>query len=143
MSIGFTVIFQSWSPGGAETALGRRLAEAMPATLILIALALGPQIDDSRKLWWPALLIGDASYSLYLIQEFLLRLMSLGWHKTLPATMPLWLFIPIGIAVAVTVAVALFWYFERPVTRWLNGVRRRPVLVESIPASLVHKTAGI
>jgi exopolysaccharide production protein ExoZ len=145
MTIGLAVIFQSWSPGGAETALGRRLAEAMPATLILIALALGPQINDSRKLWWPALLIGDASYSLYLIQEFLLRLMSLGWHKALPATMPLSLFIPIGIAAAVTVAVTMYWCFEKPATKWLNGMSKRQarLVPERIPAPLVGETAAV
>ncbi|HEY1474856.1 MAG TPA: acyltransferase [Pseudolabrys sp.] len=143
--IGFAVIFLSWIPSGTEDALVRRLAEAAPATLILIALALGPQIDDSRKLWWPALLIGDASYSLYLIQEFLLRLMSLGWHKVLPQSLPLWLFIPIGIAAVVTVAVTMYWCFEKPVTKWLNGLskRRARLAVERIATPLVRETAAV
>ena len=46
-AIGFTIIFLRWIPDGEETALSMRLAEAAPAALILIAFALGPQIDGS------------------------------------------------------------------------------------------------
>ncbi len=143
MAIGFAITFMFWVPAGAEDDLGRRLAEAAPATLILIALALGPQIDDTHALWWPALAIGDASYSLYLVQEFLLRLMSLGWHKTLNTIVPLWTLIPVGIAVTVFVALAMYRYFEHPVTGWLNGhsKRRAPRVPERVP--LVRETAAV
>ena len=125
MIVGFSVIFLSWVPSGAEDALGRRLAEAAPATLILIAFALGPQVEGRSLPLRGALAVGDASYSLYLIQEFLLRLMSLGWHKVLPSLVPLWIFIPVGIAAAVAAALASYRWFEKPVTRWLNGKAAR------------------
>jgi peptidoglycan/LPS O-acetylase OafA/YrhL len=118
---GFIVIFKWWIPDGEETALAVRLAEAAPAALILIAVALGPQVDDSRRLWQPALVIGNASYSLYLIQEFMLRALSFLWLKGPLAALPLWSFIPIGLAVTVIVALATYRYFEEPVTRWLNA----------------------
>ncbi len=145
MAIGFAVIFLSWVPAGAEDAFGLRLAEAAPATLILIALALGSQIDDSRRYWWPVLVIGDASYSLYLVQEFLLRLMSIGWHKVLHPIVPLWLFIPVGIAAAVVVALTMYWCFEKPVTKWLNGLSKRQArpAPERLSAPLARETAAV
>ena len=89
--------------------------------MVLAALALGPQADGSSRLWQPALLIGDASYGLYLIHEFLLRLLSIVWAKIAIGKMiPLWAFVPVGIAIALTAAVVVFWCFERPVTRWLQ-----------------------
>jgi exopolysaccharide production protein ExoZ len=121
-AIGFAIIFLRWIPDGEETALSMRLAEAAPAALILIAFALGPQIDDGLRLWQPALLIGDASYSLYLVHEFLLRLLSFVWLKGPAAILPLWMFVPAGIAVTSMVALTAYRYFERPVTRWLNGM---------------------
>lgn len=120
-AIGFTVTFLCWTPDGTETDLPPRLAAAVPAMLILIAAALGPQIDDKWRLWRAALLIGDASYSLYLVHEFLLRLLSLLWSKGPFAMLPLWIFIPIGTAASVLVALATYRYFERPVTRRLSN----------------------
>jgi exopolysaccharide production protein ExoZ len=120
-AIGFGIIFFGGTPSGAESDLWPRLAFALPSSLILIAFAFGPQVDERRALWRPALLIGDASYSLYLVQEFLLRLLSLAWHKAPLAPLPLWVFFPVGIAVACAVALATYFSFERPVTNWLNG----------------------
>ena len=70
----------------------------------------------------PRCSIGDASYSLYLVHEFLLRLLSFVWLKGPAAILPLWMFVPAGIAVTSTVALTAYRYFERPVTRWLNGM---------------------
>lgn len=145
IAIGFGVIFLSWVPTGAEDTLLRRLADAVPATLVLIAVALGPQVDEVRYIWRPALIIGNASYSLYLVQEFLLRLLSLVWLKGPLATLPLWTFIPIGIALTLMVALTLYRYFEMPVTRWLNGYERRRarLVADRVHTPLVRKTAAV
>lgn len=129
IAIGFTVLFYFPVPDGAEDDLLPRLAAAIPSTIILMGVALGPQIDGKRTIWFPALLVGNASYSLYLVQEFLLRLLSLFWTKGPLAALPLWMFIPIGFAVVLTVTLVTYWCFEKPVTRWLNsrtsfGVKR-------------------
>jgi len=144
-AIGFAVTFMSWVPGGAEDTLLRRLADAAPATLILIGVALGPQVDGLRKLWRPALLIGNASYSLYLVQEFLLRLVSLGWHKAPTTNLPLWIFIPGGIAITVLVSLAIYGCFEKPVTRWLNdnAGRKARLAPDRVHAPLVRETAAV
>jgi len=127
-AVGFAIIFLRWMPDAEETALSMRLAEAVPTGLILIAFALGPQIDERFRLWRPALVIGDASYSLYLVHEFLLRLLSFLWLKGAAAIWPLWLFIPAGIAVSSLVALTTYRYFERPATRWLNGLDVRKII---------------
>jgi peptidoglycan/LPS O-acetylase OafA/YrhL len=119
-AIGFGLIFLWWIPDGEETALAPRLAQAAPAALILIAAALGPQVDGTGRLWRWALLIGDASYSLYLVHELPLRLLSYIWLKGPLQLFPLWTFFPIGIAIVVCVALATYRYLERPITHWLN-----------------------
>ena len=130
-AIGFGLMFFGGTPQGAVDDLWPRLAMALPSTLILIAFAFGPQVDERRALSRPALLIGDASYSLYLVQEFLLRLLALVWFKVpLALLLPLWTFFPVGIVVACAVALATYFSFERPVTDWLNGKGApRPVRV--------------
>ncbi len=122
---GFTLTFLCWIPEGEQSELPRRLAEAAPAVMIFAAAALGPQIDDKGKLWRGALAIGDASYSLYLWNPFTLMLLYILWRKYLVAVLPLWTFIPAGIAISVVSAVVSYRYFERPVTRWLSS-RKAP-----------------
>lgn len=118
---GFALTFLCWIPEGEQSELPRRLAEAAPAVMIFVAAALGPQIDDKWKLWRGALAIGDASYSLYLWNPFVLMLLYVVWRKAPFAALPLWMFIPVGMTLAVASALISYRYFERPVTRWLNG----------------------
>ena len=145
MTIGFGVMFLSWVPSGAEDSLPLRLAEAAPATLVLIGIALGPQIAADRNLWRLGLAIGNASYSLYLVQEFLLRLLSLSWFKGPLAVLPLWTFVPTGIAITVIAAMTIYRYFEKPVTRWLNGDKNRQSqrIVDRLRRSVAGETAAV
>jgi peptidoglycan/LPS O-acetylase OafA/YrhL len=133
-AIGFGVVFLIPLPAGAESDLLPRLASAVPAVLILIAFALGPQADDNRRIWIAALLIGDASYSLYLVHAFVLRALSMVWMKGPLGALSLWTFIPIGMAIALLIALATYWCFEAPATRWLNRkTPRRAVRSEPAP----------
>ena len=145
ITIGFGIMFLSWVPEGAEDSLPLRLAEAAPATLVLIGIALGPQVDTDRTLWQSGLAIGNASYGLYLVQEFLLRLLSLSWFKGPLAIFPLWTLIPIGIAITVLVALTIYRYFEKPVTAWLSGDKRRQSqrIVDRLSRSLARETAAV
>lgn len=105
-----------------EDDLFRRLGAALPAAVIVAGFALAPQLDERRRVWWLALAIGNASYSLYLVHEFLLRAFHIVWGKLVIGIVPLWAFIPLGIVISVTAALSLYWLFEKPVTRWLNGL---------------------
>jgi exopolysaccharide production protein ExoZ len=127
--IGFGALFLPWRSSGGEADLLPCLAVSIPSAAVLAALALGPQIDERRRLWLPALLVGDASYSLYLLHPFLLRPIYVIWVKgSVGAVLPLWAFVPAGIAITIAAAVASYWYFERPLTRWLNGLQIQHVM---------------
>lgn len=145
MTIGFGIMFMSWAPTGAEDSLTLRLARGAPATLVLIGIALGPQVDVDRRVWLSGLLIGDASYSLYLVQEFLLRLLSFSWFKGPLAILPLWTFIPIGVAITVLAALTMYRIFENPVTRWLNGDKSRQSqrIVDPLRRPVPRETATV
>jgi peptidoglycan/LPS O-acetylase OafA/YrhL len=124
--LGVAALFQHWPPDTAEDGLLKRLADGAPAAFLLTAFALGPQIKGRGRLWFAALLIGDASYSLYLLQEFLLRLLSMAWVKTAAGSFaPLWAYLPIGVIISLIACVVTYRSFEQPVTRWLNSVRWR------------------
>lgn len=128
--IGFGALFQPWRSSESGDDLLPCLAAGIPSAVVLAAVALGPQINGRRRLWLPAMLIGDASYSLYLLHPFLLRALYLLWLKgSVGAVLPLWAFVAAGIAIATAAAVVTFWSFERPVTRWLNGLHKRHVTV--------------
>jgi exopolysaccharide production protein ExoZ len=121
--LGFGALFLPW-PSGGDGDLLPSLDVSIPSAVVLAAVALGPQLNERRRLWLPALLVGDASYSLYLLHPFLLRPIYLIWLKgSVGAVLPLWVFVPAGIAIALAAAVVTYCYFERPLTRWLNGLK--------------------
>lgn len=134
MLCGFAGLWHSQFPG-PEDALVARLADAIPAALVLAAFALGPQVDERWRGWAPALIVGDASYSLYLVHEFMLRPLYLAWQKGALGVVPLWIFVPVGFAVSLAAALATYYFFEKPVTRWLNGRRRKPRAPAPLPAA--------
>jgi len=120
--LGFAALAHPYGADLREDDLFRRLAAAVPAAAVLAGFALAPQLDERRRRWWLALAIGDASYSLYLVHEFLLRAFHIAWGKVLIGAVPLWVFVPAGIVISITAALVLYWMFEKPVTRWLNGL---------------------
>lgn len=90
-----------------------------PALLLLAAAALGP----APKVPPLVLLLGDASYSLYLLHlPVLLVFKQVGGRLPLPWQMPATPWLAAGLVVAVSVAVAVLCYvaFEHPLTRRLR-----------------------
>ncbi|MBV8790440.1 MAG: acyltransferase, partial [Pseudolabrys sp.] len=120
-TVGFGMLFLHLVPPGAQDDFWPRIVDGIPSVVVLFAVALGPQINESARAWRLPLSIGDASYSLYLVHEFLLRPLFLLWKKGPIDTLTLWSFIPVGIAISVVAALLTYRYFERPMTRWLNG----------------------
>jgi peptidoglycan/LPS O-acetylase OafA/YrhL len=84
------------------------------------------------------LIIGDASYSLYLCHEFLLRPLALLWGKGPLHDLPLWMFVPAGIAVAAIVAIAGYRWFEKPVTRRLTAAIPAGVVLSGRTSGRLH-----
>ncbi len=135
--VSFAVLWQV-DVSGPEDSLFARFAFAAPSAFVLAGFALGPQLDERWRFWWPALIVGDASYSLYLVHEFVLRPIYLVWQKVIPDAISLWLFIPLGFGVSLFVALTTYYCFEKPVTRWLNAKWRkrdpRPAAPQPMPA---------
>ena len=103
---------------------GRFLWNGVPAALMVAgAVTMG----GTHPPWpvKPLLVVGDASYSLYLCHLFVLRAAGALWVRVLPA-MPSMLFVIVGCAGACVVAVALYRWIERPMTRKLRDLADRP-----------------
>ncbi|MBN8955766.1 MAG: acyltransferase [Rhizobiales bacterium] len=130
--VSFAVLWQV-DVGGPEDTLFSRVAFAVPSTFVLAGFALGPQIDERWRFWWPALIVGDASYSLYLVHEFLLRPIYLVWQKVALNVVSLWYFVPLGVVISLIVALATYYFFEKPVTRWLNDAWRKRAARSALP----------
>jgi len=127
MALGFALLLHTRFTGFVDDHPIVRLADSLPSALIVLAAAIGPQVDGRRLVWAAPLFIGDASYSLYLVHEFGLRPLRGVWLRFAEA-MPLWTFLMPGIALSLALGALGYLLFERPVTRWLNG-RGRPAPV--------------
>ena len=110
------------------------LAGGLPATLVVGGCVLGPRWRATPTLWLP-LLVGDASYSLYLSHPFAVRLLRGAW-PALPSASAPWLYLVVASAAAILAGLALHRWVERPMTdrlqRWIAAGRpeERPILPE-------------
>lgn len=99
----------------------------LPAALIVAAAALTPQPQGEGALLGAAHLLGDASYSLYLVHPFVIRACREVWLKLVGAALPPIAFIPAATAASMVAGVVLYLALERPMTRALQA-RARPIL---------------
>ena len=110
--------------GGAEAAgFARPLLAGVPAALLVAAAGLGPARDTHAPAALPAglrglAILGDASYSLYLVHPFALRLVReglarLGWAATLHP----WGGVALMLAASVAAALAVHRLVEAPLSR--------------------------
>lgn len=68
-----------------------------------------------------ATLLGDASYSIYLLHPMVIRAVRIGWEKAgLSASASPWLFVAVIVVVTVIVSLASYRWFEKPFTEWLQ-----------------------
>jgi exopolysaccharide production protein ExoZ len=93
---------------------------SLPASLLVAAAVFGPQLP-SRFGWQRLLiLIGDACYSVYLLQPFILRPAAKAWVATFGETMSFWAYVFVASCLAVAAGVGCFLLFESPLTTALN-----------------------
>lgn len=99
------------------------------AALILAACVLSPFQVRGRWLS-PLVLIGEASYALYLTHTITLHIVWLSVAKRLPASHP-YVFAALMWTCAIGVALIVYRCFERPITEHLNAYFERRLDVHS------------
>lgn len=112
--LGALVFLNTWN-----VALPRFVASGIPSAMIVASVVL-----FSRQGWSPPLgmLLGDASYALYLSHRFVLRGATLVFVPLLPVTgVAVWGFIAFVVLLALVVSVAVFRWIEVPVLRRLSA----------------------
>ncbi len=100
----------------------RALLHGLPAALIVLAAlafdeprAEGPAVRFAARL-------GDASYALYLLHPFALRALAV-FGGGLFAGLPAILYVATGVTLSCIIAMIAWRWFERPLTRALQGAR--------------------
>jgi peptidoglycan/LPS O-acetylase OafA/YrhL len=108
-----------WPPWGYSGL--RFLTWGGPALLIVAGATLGGLAVPPR--WRPLVLLGEASYALYLLHSIPVRavLQGAAWAKLDVAAAP-WLYLALATAGAIALALIVHLAFEQPVTR---ALRRR------------------
>jgi exopolysaccharide production protein ExoZ len=126
---------------GAATEL-RPLTVGLPALMLVAAAALGPTLPTGA-LTRLGILLGDASYALYLSHPLFIRSLREVWLKLADPAWPLWLYALLCVAVACLAAIPIYLLFERPVTRLLQGnARGRPEATKDIAAGSPQAAAA-
>jgi peptidoglycan/LPS O-acetylase OafA/YrhL len=92
--------------------------------LIVVAAACGPRLPATRWLA-PLILLGDASYSLYLSHPFVIRPLRNIWMALPTHSLPVGCYIAFACAAAAVAAVAVYWLIERPMTKRLTRLAVR------------------
>jgi peptidoglycan/LPS O-acetylase OafA/YrhL len=99
----------------------RIFAWGIPAALLVAAAALAPSSAVPSRAARALARLGDASYALYLVHPFVMRGLSISWHKfhahsELAGT----IYVLAGLAAAQICALAINGLFERRMTVWLR-----------------------
>lgn len=126
LALGMLLLVASFPSGNHEDALERFIVWGIPAVLIVNGVC---RLDREVKGWLGrlAVTLGDASYSIYLVQVFTLPAAALALNKsglmsTAPADMSVF-FLTVSTA---TVGWLTWRIVERPSTRWLRGRLENP-----------------
>ena len=116
LSLGFGLFIAS--PQLHDWLNGRLLRWGIPAAIMALAVGMG-NLSWRGFSWRWLLLIGDASYSLYLSHAIVIRGMFAALRR-LELTLPFWPGLLVSLALCAAVAILLFYAVERPLTRVLR-----------------------
>jgi peptidoglycan/LPS O-acetylase OafA/YrhL len=90
----------------------------LPMAILVMAAVLGRAMTVPQVL----LLLGDASYALYLLHPFSMRAVSLFWHwQGLSGPVAAVGYIVTSLLLAIALAVAAYRWFEHPTGAWLRS----------------------
>jgi exopolysaccharide production protein ExoZ len=136
----FAAALQAWS--------GFPLSYAMPPLLVVAALLLHSARFECR--WWPALLLGNASYALYLTHTIVIELLRHTRDRVLPNGSVLLdpaqsvLAMAVMLVVCSLAAIAVYGWIELPVLRTLRRllIRRTSGSGAPVPAAAVVAEGG-
>jgi exopolysaccharide production protein ExoZ len=145
LEFGFGMLIGHMALSGVRPSRSMAIMLIAVALFMLVAGKLYPQISDQRALLYglPAALLviaalafdiqtpsvpllsfgtslGDASYALYLLHPFILRGIAVLAGGTLAAISPM-LFLLIGVTLSIIVAMMAWRWFEKPLTKALQG----------------------
>ncbi|REG58945.1 exopolysaccharide production protein ExoZ [Paraburkholderia sp. BL6669N2] len=120
-----------WGSGTAY----RGINKGVPAA----AIVLGSLVILNRSRWPLLGLIGDASYSIYLMQFFSFGVTRALWVASgIGSSEPLYgvFYVAFSSVGCIVTGVATYWFVERPITAYLGGiVRRRSMHQLRLPSS--------
>lgn len=137
VTVSLFLLFRPGSVNGGWVTFGRQIEWGLPATMAVAGLAMGRWPTAPRWLSGPVVLLGDASYALYLTHAMVFWLIRAHFGPAMDAASHPHLFVFTLLASAVAASIAIFLLFEQPMTRILQqriagwrGIPRRPVTRE-------------
>lgn len=96
---------------------GRLLPWGLPAAVTIAGATLGG-ITASGALWRGLVIIGEASYALYLTHALVVRGLVMAFRRY---DIPFWPGFALALVLSVALAIAVYYAFERPLTRALRN----------------------
>lgn len=123
-----------------QPVVGRAIAWGVPGALFFLCVVFGLA---QARLPWPLVLLGDASYSLYLFHPYILRVFDRVFDAFAPPSVRAYLLAAAAVALCCVVSAALFKLVEHPVTELLRArllPSRAPRLPQDPKLSLQETT---
>ena len=110
---------------GSGYEIYRPLLWGAPALLMVAAATLTREQEGKSLRMQVAVLLGDASYSIYLLHPMVIRAVRIGWDKAgLGAWASPWAFVAVILLVTVAVSILAYRLFEKPLTKRLQATMR-------------------
>jgi exopolysaccharide production protein ExoZ len=121
-AIGLAVLHLDLVRPDAPVSLPAIAAYGIPAALLVAAAAFHRDSETPWRFERPLAALGDASYALYLVHPFAIRVLrELVLFLGAGALMGPWAFVGIALVLAVVAALAVYMLFERPTTQALRS----------------------